>query len=85
MEKTAQNVRRQCCQCSNALFILCQQRLVTLSESSNLLRSHFCHWCLAVNLRIGIYNGEMAFNRLFDDGWSDLDDFFRIARIADFG
>ena len=33
------------------------------------------HWCLAVNLRIGIYNGEMVFNRLFGNGWSDLDDF----------
>ena len=33
------------------------------------------HWCLAANSRIGIYNGEMVFNRLLDIGWSDLDDF----------
>ena len=35
------------------------------------------HWCLAANLRIGIYNGEMFFNRLLDNSWSDLDDVFR--------
>ena len=34
------------------------------------------HWCLAANLRIGIYNGGMVFNRLLGNGWSDLDDFF---------
>ena len=34
------------------------------------------HWCLAANLRIGIYNGEMVFNILFGNCWSDLDDFF---------
>ena len=28
------------------------------------------------NLRIGIYNGEMVFNRLLGNGWSNLDDFF---------
>ena len=32
--------------------------------------------CLAAHLRIGIYNGEMVFNRLLGNGWSDLDDFF---------
>ena len=32
------------------------------------------HWCLAANLRIDIYNGEMVFNRLLGNGWSDLDD-----------
>ena len=35
------------------------------------------HWCLAANLRIGIYNGEMFFNRLLDNSWLDLDDVFR--------
>ena len=36
------------------------------------------HWCLAVYLRIGIYNGEMGFNRLLGlNGWSDLDDLSR--------
>ena len=30
------------------------------------------HPCLAANLRIGIYNGEMVFNRLLGNGWSDL-------------
>ena len=34
------------------------------------------HWCLVSNLKIGIYNGEMFFNRLLGNGWSDLDDFF---------
>ena len=34
------------------------------------------HWCLAANLRIGIYNGGMVFNILLGNGWSDLDDFF---------
>ena len=29
-----------------------------------------------MNLRIGIDNGEMVFNRLLVNGWSDLDDFF---------
>ena len=33
------------------------------------------HWCLAANLRIGIYNWEMVFNRLLGNGWLDLDDF----------
>ena len=28
------------------------------------------------NLRISIFNGEMVFNRLLGNGWSDLDDFF---------
>ena len=28
------------------------------------------------NLRIGIYNREMVFNRLLGNGWSNLDDFF---------
>ena len=37
---------------------------------------HLYHWCLAANLRIGFYNGEMVFNRLLGIGWSDLDDFF---------
>ena len=31
--------------------------------------------CLAANLRICIYNGEMAFNRLLSNGWSGLGDF----------
>ena len=34
------------------------------------------HWCLAVKLRIGNYNGEMVFNRLLGNGWLDLDDLF---------
>ena len=34
------------------------------------------HWCSAANLRIGIYNGEMVFNRFLGNSWSDLDDFF---------
>ena len=34
------------------------------------------HWCLTANLMIGIYNGEMVFNRLLGNVWSDLDDFF---------
>ena len=38
-KETAQNVSRQCCQCSIALFMLCQQHLVTLSACSNLLRT----------------------------------------------
>ena len=32
--------------------------------------------CQAANLRMGIYNGEMVFNRLLGNSWSDLDDFF---------
>ena len=34
------------------------------------------HWCLAANLRIGIYNGEMVFSRKLCNDWLDLDDFF---------
>ena len=34
------------------------------------------HWCLAANLRIGIYNGEMVFDKLLGNGWSELDEFF---------
>ena len=34
------------------------------------------HWCLAANIRIDIYNGEIVFNRLPGNGWSDIDDFF---------
>ena len=34
------------------------------------------HCCKAWNLRIGIYNGKMVFNRKLGNGWSDLDDFF---------
>ena len=34
------------------------------------------HWCLAANLRNGIFNGEMVFNRLLGNCWSDFDDFF---------
>ena len=33
-------------------------------------------WCLEANLRIGMFNGELVFNRLPGNGWSDLDDFF---------
>ena len=31
--------------------------------------------CLATNLRIGIFNLEMLFNKLLGNGWPDLDDF----------
>ena len=31
---------------------------------------------LTANLRIGIYNGEIVFNILLGNGWSDLDDLF---------
>ena len=31
---------------------------------------------LAANLRICIYNGEIVFNILLGNGWSDLDDLF---------
>ena len=34
------------------------------------------HCCKARNLWIGIYNGEMVFNRFLGNSWSDLDDFF---------
>ena len=30
---------------------------------------------LITNLRIGIFNEEMLFNRLLGNGWPDLDDF----------
>ena len=35
------------------------------------------HRCCAANLRIVIFNGELVFDRLLGNGWSDLDDFFR--------
>ena len=53
-----------------------------LLKSSNILLTVLVfvtlanHSCLAANLWIGIYNGEMVFNRLLGIGWSDLDDFF---------
>ena len=35
------------------------------------------HPCLDSNLRIGIYNGEMFFNRSLGNGWWDLGDFWQ--------
>ena len=37
---------------------------------------HPPHCCKAWNLWIGIYNGEVVFNRELSNCWSDLDDFF---------
>ena len=39
---------------------------------TGLAGSFDAHPCSAANLRIGIYNGEMVFNRLLGNGWSDL-------------
>ena len=55
-----------------------------LKSSNILLTILICvtnadHWCFAANLRIGIYNEEIFFNRLLGNGWSDLDDFFQIS------
>ena len=38
--------------------------------TSNLLSCH--HRCLVTNLRIAIFNGEMVFNRLLDNGLPEV-------------
>ena len=63
------------------LMIILRALMILMTNSKNLHLSTMCfqmapqYRCLAANLRIRIFNGEMVFNRLLGHVWSDLDDF----------
>ena len=60
----------------SSTLILYKELSSPIFQSLSVSESVREHWCLAANLKIGIYNVEMVCNRLLGNGWSDFDDFF---------